>query len=322
MIMSLNISHIEKLCRSELGVAEVKDQEFIENVHIETSVDKFIKEKINHNSIIFLTGNPGDGKTHLIKKLESEVSTKVEIIYEAGEVQKEDLKKRINECYKKKRPAIIAINTGILSALLEISKDTSWYGPTYDQLFKPFVYTDDQNDIINNQVFVIDLNFRNNLSKDIVKETLTKIIAVAKKPCKDCPGNCAPMKNIQRLEKNEIQNQISSLLDSVSNSGQHATFRDLNAFISFLIFGNTSCKSQKIQRRVREHYYFENAFKKSLRFENPGISEELNKQYIMAPTIEDFPLLLGAKIPVIPDNFLKSIELFSPYENKLSNCNF
>ena len=62
-----------------------------------------IKEKINQNSIIFLTGNPGDGKTHLIKKLENEISTNVEIIYEAGVIQKEELKKRIDEGKKSVR---------------------------------------------------------------------------------------------------------------------------------------------------------------------------------------------------------------------------
>lgn len=274
--MTLNISHIENLCRSDLGVAENKTKEFIENVHIET-VDSFIKSKINNKSIVFLTGNPGDGKTHLIKKIENEISDDVEIIYEAGEIDLSNLKDTINKCKNSTKPAIIAINTGILASLLDLSKDCDWYEIVRDQLFSPFLYDENNNYDENNKFFVLDLNFRNNLSKTIVTNTLNKILNIAKKPCENCPGNCAPLKNVNRLEKKEVQNQLTNLMDLVSSKGQHATFRDLNAFLSFLIFGNTSCNNQKIQRKIVDHFYFENAFKKSNRFENPGIHLILKK---------------------------------------------
>ena len=47
------------------------DESELQLLHIASNVEKIIIDMLSHNRIIFLTGNPGDGKTFIIKTISS-----------------------------------------------------------------------------------------------------------------------------------------------------------------------------------------------------------------------------------------------------------
>ena len=82
--MNENIDLVRNYYRSYNAVAEHLSDKEIKQAHIETSVDSIIRKYINENKIIFVTGHPGDGKTHLIKRIIDLEKNKIEVELDAN----------------------------------------------------------------------------------------------------------------------------------------------------------------------------------------------------------------------------------------------
>jgi len=243
------------------SVAEHLSDEDLKLIHITTKVDEIIRKYTNENKIIFVTGHPGDGKTHLIKKITEIEGNNVEVEYDAN-VGYNKIKNNISEAIKKNKPYIVAINEGVLSRLLEELKDEQWYEEIKKQLFSPLIYQENESFNEDVKCIVIDLRFRNNLSKEIGKNILDKLIDLSE--CgSECPGQkCSVYKNRKALSNEKIQERIFYLLEKVYQNEYHATFRDILSFYSYLIFGETTCEQQQI--RVEQYPYYINAFNRGL----------------------------------------------------------
>lgn len=250
---------IQSLYRALGACADHHSEDIVALLHISTPVDDFIR-KMAPGRVLFVTGNPGDGKTHLLRRLACELEdARVEVCLDANERPNEALIEAIRSTERSPgRGLAIAINEGVLVQVLRSARNDSWVTDVRRQLLSPLVYRDSVERHDDARYVVVDLNLRNNLSSRIVDAALKRLLAIFE-PCRACPGasRCSLQANVTRLRRGEIALRLERLLDAVASVGVHATMRDLQGFLAFLMTGEKNCDDDETRSVVP---YWVNAF--------------------------------------------------------------
>jgi hypothetical protein len=258
MLRNSNPTLIQGLYRAAAACADHHDPATVRLLHIETELDNFIRKRAKQGGILFVTGNPGDGKTHLLRRLETDLRTAgVEVHLDANEEDDDDLIKSVDAVGRGRKGGIaIAINEGILVSLLRKAKTRSWVESTRDLLINPYVFPGDR-PAEHTDVCVVDLNLRNNLAPDTVRKALSALVGQSG-PCDGCPvTTCGLQLNAERLRNDSIQ-RLLKLLDAVSKAGFHATMRDVQGFLAYILSGPYTCDDFKAG--IAGRWYWENVF--------------------------------------------------------------
>jgi len=153
--------------------------EEIELLHINSRIESIIEKLVLSHKVIFLTGNPGDGKTYIIKALNKAVQ-KVNAYVEADINSVLDLDKVVNEivdCYRNDRACLIAVNE---YPFLKLTQGLKRLAP---DIYKDLICVKKNSLVYDlpkysaDKLFIIDLNERNLLDKDrsLVNEILEKL---------------------------------------------------------------------------------------------------------------------------------------------------
>jgi len=223
---------IRHLYKSYLSCADYLDSSLLDAIHISTPVEHKTILATKERKIVFATGNPGDGKTLLIRKIQGEFPKGVEVILDANEREDDELIAAIEKAYEDNSGLVVAINEGILLDLCEKArKKCLWADSVINAVLKPYVYGSEVQKL-DAKILVLDLSLRNNLSQPIVEQAIDKIVALTPKD--------SPMwdsYNLKCLQHPVVKTRIAKLLDAVGRTGFHSTMRDLFGFLSFLICG-------------------------------------------------------------------------------------
>jgi hypothetical protein len=282
---------VQGLYRAAAACADHHDLETVELLHIKTAVDDFVLDQATSGKVVFVTGNPGDGKTHLLRRHAGALKAAgVLICLDANERPDDDLVALVDDALKRKLGCAIAINQGILVDLLRHASKREWARTVRDQLLQPYVYLSsgsggdphrDGHDV--SQLVVVDLNLRNNLGPEVVRGALARLVSLSSK-CAVCPrGMCAGVRNAARLANDAAARRVVDLLDLVGRVGAHATMRDLQAFLSYLIFGGQQCDASNPEERDATPYWT-HAFK-------GGVGPLFDAVRRMDPVDQPMPLL-------------------------------
>jgi len=233
---------IERLYRSTNSYADRLSQDEISDIHIDLSVDKYLLEKAKPGKEIVVTGNPGDGKTHLIERLRKKLEDlNAVVITDANACSDEDILSTWKECRKKKRPFVLAINewplfvlrrqaekekfTGVSEALRQVT--SSCYFLKIQQPEPP-----------KDNVVVIDLSLRNLLTPIIINKVIDRL--TQKRFYNNLNSSDPALTNREALCHRQVRSRISELLNLVASRIGHVTMRQLIGFIAFLITGGQS----------------------------------------------------------------------------------
>jgi len=224
--------NIRSLYKSLLSCADHQDEKQINMIHIGTPIEDALIRATKEGKVVLVTGNPGDGKTHLIRKVQEEFPKKTVVILDANEREDKELVHAIESSLRGKEAVVIAINEGILLDLCEKNrKKTTWAGKVIESILRPYVYDESLGTELE-KILVLDLDLRNNLSPDIVEQAIDRVTSMV--PVKTAP----PLgENTSSLRNPSIKKRVIKLLDVIGQSGFHATMRDLLGFIAFLICG-------------------------------------------------------------------------------------
>lgn len=245
----LDINFISKIYNNKNSYADVFTKEEIDALNVETSIEETVSKFIRQGKLVLITGNPGDGKTHLIIAVEDVLEENDAFVEkDINEVKDynlflEELQNYIN----KGKPGIIAINEYPLIELLnEVGVNFPFYESIKSQRENSLIYNNDyQEELDISRVVVIDLNNRNLLSQDIVESTLNKILSHCNL-CDNCINNlsCDSPYNIKALSNEEVKKRLLTVIELLGNSGIHVVMRDILGFISYIVTGGIDCNTR------------------------------------------------------------------------------
>ncbi|WP_299690958.1 Druantia anti-phage system protein DruA [Hydrocarboniphaga sp.] len=262
---------IRQLYRDESAYSDHVSIARLKELNVKTALDDVVRKIVRAGGSVVITGNAGDGKTHTIRLLKSDLeAAKAEVIIDASAVTQDHVIERWNAARSENRPFCIAINEGPLIELIRTySTKHPWLENLRQQLLKLVSYVSTESE--DNEKFapepgatvVIDLSLRRTLAPDLIKRTLDKLTDDTwYTACTQCPANviCPVTYNRTMLKHPRVQQRLVDLLQHVAERGLRATFRELLAFGSYLIFAGKSCSELlKTDQNEQAHYYW-NAF--------------------------------------------------------------
>lgn len=210
-------------------------------LHIPSGVERIVQEMVDANRIVFLTGNPGDGKTYIIRALEAMLVQKgVYIVKDMNSVTDEkmnDVIKEIVACYHNNRSCVIAANEFPFYKLIRASSKLA--PELYNELnnVKKNVIVYGYSAFQLRRICIIDLNERNLLDKD--RSLIPSIISKFDELLKDSTGvNPVLDYNVAALQNELVISQLMRLFNLVAMSGEHFALRDILGTLSYAI---TAC---------------------------------------------------------------------------------
>lgn len=239
------LDFIRDFYRGSSGYADFMDYGFLSRVHVVTELDAAIVETVSAGKDVVLTGNPGDGKTHIIRILQEQLDTlSVDPVIEldASTMTNQAIYEKWDAAKEAGRPFVIAINAAVLLSLAKEFPEFAPIAQAKTQMIKATVFHSEEID--NEAVSVFDLSKREALEPSIVSD----VIANMTKPehfeqCSSCQFKalCPAINNAQLIKSELFQERLCIVLKQVALQGYHATLRELQALVSYLIFGNRSC---------------------------------------------------------------------------------
>ncbi|OQB13591.1 MAG: hypothetical protein BWY15_01666 [Firmicutes bacterium ADurb.Bin193] len=242
----VGLQFIRDFYRGTSAYADHVDEELLSYIHLKTKLDDAVIAAAKAGKDIVLTGNPGDGKTHIIRLLKNQLenlSTPAIVELDASTLSNEEIFQRWNRAQEEKAPFVIAINAAVLYAVYNAYPNFTPIKEAYSQMVHSVVFHDEVQKT--DSIVVFDLSKREVLTSEILEQAIFKMTAEDHyTECKKCPlyDACVVQKNRVRLRNPLFQERLSIILQRVSLQGYHATLRELQSFIAYLIFGNRSCK--------------------------------------------------------------------------------
>ena len=181
---------------------------------------------------VYLTGNPGDGKTHLLQHLAGLPSwpagTYVEL--DASAVPESQLVKGLTEAAAAGRPALVAVNEGPLRQMLPRLPDAAELAA---QLARPFWYEGEAMPETAPKAVLVQLGSRQVLHPSLVNEAVN--LALTRVEYAGAPA--AVQANVKALRHERVRKRLSDLLAEVGRGGVHVTVHQLLGLLARILTG-------------------------------------------------------------------------------------
>lgn len=245
------LEYVQNLYRGISSYSDHMDKEMLSRYHVETELDQAVYNAVAQGKSVVLTGNPGDGKTHLLRILEDRfrmLDNPPIMELDASTKKDAELLSEWREAVDQGRPFCIAINESVLFGLAKVA-DFEPVQRAVEEVRSAVRYDDQANS--DDDVIVFDLSLRNVLSDDVVNAvidqfTASELLSRCNSRCAGAP-NCDYVRNHMLLRNPQVRRRLQLLLDRVSIAGYHFTLREVVAWVSHLLFGGCTC-TQLLQR--------------------------------------------------------------------------
>ena len=221
------LDFIKKLYNGKNCYSDHMNEDELGFLHIPSGIEHLVSDMLDKHKLVFLTGNPGDGKTFIIKAIESCITRNnafVETDFNKV-THYDDVARTIVDLYVEKRPAVFAINE---YPFLLLCKEIKRINPDiHSEIMRArkSAITYEISEPIKH-IAVVDLNERNLLTKDnhLLDTLLTKMTnLLSSEPV----HSQALQYNLRALQSAEIKRQVVSLLELASSDCEHFAVRDL-----------------------------------------------------------------------------------------------
>lgn len=243
---NLGLKFIRGFYRGASAYADHIDEELLANIHLKTKLDDAILAAAEAGKDIVLTGNAGDGKTHIIRMLKDKLeglAVPAFVELDASTLSNDEIYEKWCDAKKKKAPFVIAINAAVLYSVYKAFPEFDPVKEAYSQMIHSVIFHNEEQE--SDSLVVFDLSKREALTRDILEQAIMKMTEDNHyKECAQCPllASCVVNKNRKLLNSPLFHERLSIILQRVALKGYHATLRELQSFIAYLIFGDRSCK--------------------------------------------------------------------------------
>jgi hypothetical protein len=220
--------------------------EQLARLHVPQQLDEFMLDRVRRGFSLVLTGNAGDGKTHILRRLESELEQHgAEVETDATAAMRPNdvsaILRRWKKAHREGRPFCLAANEYPLYLLRRVGKGFAPMDEVERQCEHRLAYTEtaDAAEDAQEKVLVVDLSLRNPLSEAFAGKLLDAllrqpdILAAAKA---DPEGDLAW--NLKHLLHPTVRTRLLELFAQLAAAGQRATVRELWVWAARLLLGS------------------------------------------------------------------------------------
>lgn len=260
------LDFIKKLYNGKNCYSDHMTEEELNLLHIPSKVEGIISDMLKKRKIVFLTGNPGDGKTFIIKALNNTVVETNAYVQRDMNSSEGYLKtaQEIVACFNEQRPAIIAVNEYPFIKLCQELKKLSSEIVEEILAVKRSAITYDISFPLKGRIALIDLNERNLLDSDrhLIGGLIDKFIELISE---ESDYNAILKYNIKALSVPEIKKQVVEIMSIVATECEHFAVRDVLGAFAYMftacitddheseryysaIFNSSNCLLQAVQK--------------------------------------------------------------------------
>ncbi len=227
-------------CADELSI------EKLASLHVPQPLDDFLLQHVKRGFSIVLTGNAGDGKTHLLRRLEpdlkklgAEVETDATAAMKPGDVSA--ILRRWKKAHRDGKPFCLAANEYPLYLLRMIGKGFAPVDELERQSEHRLAYAikpeTDENAC--EKVLVVDLSLRNPLAPGFAGPLLDKLINQPElKKAADAEPEGDIAWNLRHLANPTVRKRLLDLFARLAAVGHRATVRELWIWAARLVLGS------------------------------------------------------------------------------------
>lgn len=251
-----------EVCADEL----TEDQ--LRRLHVKQGLDEFLLDRVKQGYSIVLTGNAGDGKTHVLRRLEPELKrlgAKVEL--DATAAMRPDDVSPIIRAWKRAKHYCIAANEYPLYLLRITGKGFPQIDEVNRQCTQRLAYGAEieKSEAPREKVLVVDLSLRNPFNAGFAGPLLDTLLAdpgVQSLAASEIDSDLAW--NVRHLSNKEVRRKLLALFARLAESGHRATVRELWIWITRSVFGNGTEDNKPLQSPGR--WYSSRLFENDDRF--------------------------------------------------------
>ncbi len=225
------------------------DAEF-EALHLETPLEDHLLDRARAGLSIVLTGNAGDGKTHLARALQRRLAgdaDRFEFAFDATAIMNsEEGVAPIVEIWRKAENAgkgiVLAINQYPLYMLRQqLPATLPEVSAGIERQWKARLTPGNPGHTAEgDSLLLVDLSLRNPLSRDFARRVLQRMLSdPAVRRHAERGGDRNFSLNFKRLDNAQVQGRLFDLFDRVISSGRRTTVRELWILTARLLFGDS-----------------------------------------------------------------------------------
>src|SRR5450755_89638 len=202
------------------AVAERVEKSKLQYMHISTGLDFELETWVRNNYDVILTGNPGDGKTHLIQILEDKgLLTSAYVEKDASQNDTETLLSIWKQKKQENVPFLLAINHAPLRNLATNAQRYQGieYLASIPMEIDNTVYYNEVPKSKLERTIVVDLSQRETSTYIIVKSIVDKLSnTIIASRCNDCPPRKCPMEyNAEALSNDTVLRNLTTVLSLI-----------------------------------------------------------------------------------------------------------
>ena len=233
------------------AVSEGLTDEDYARLHLRTRLEDYLLKQARRGRSIILTGNAGDGKTHLARTLQRRLAgDAARFVFEfdaTATMTSQEGVAPIIETWRRARnddkAMVLAINQYPLHMLRPRLRDAlPEVSTAIEQQWRGRLHVEGSDDSAEpDDLLLVDLSLRNPLSQHFAKQVLNKMLqsqAVRRHAASHSDPNFSL--NFSCLSHSEVQTRLFGLFHRVVSSGGRATIRELWILCARLLFGLSS----------------------------------------------------------------------------------
>ncbi|MDR2266844.1 MAG: DUF4338 domain-containing protein [Christensenellaceae bacterium] len=244
---AFGIDFIKSFYNGEASYADTRPIEVLKEMHVATKIDGEIQNAIKLGRDIIVTGIAGDGKTHILRVV-ADAMKDYEMplfVMDASQLSYEELYSSWITARQEQRPFVIAIDCETLELFVKKYSDFMPAVTALRQITREIDFDCPETEASEN-ISVFDLSRRDILNRDFVYGMIKSIASDRfYTECNSCAikNFCPATINRELISDDLFIERLCALFERATLSGAKVTPRELLAFISFLIFGNRTCKT-------------------------------------------------------------------------------